>query len=525
MLHNYLELEEDCLYLRKSRTDREAEARGEGETLARHEKILLDLAKKRGCHIGAIYKEVVSGETISSRPVMQQLLREVEAGMWDGVLVVEVERLARGDTIDQGVVSRAFQYSDTKIITPTKVYDPNNEFDEEYFEFGLFMSRREYKTIKRRLNAGRISSVKEGKYCGNQPPYGYERIKLEHEKGFSLRPIPEQAEVVKLIFAWYVGTDGERIGMAKIARRLNDMHILTQKGRDWTIPSISSILQNPVYAGKLRWQARKAVRKIENGSVVISRPQSKDYLLVDGRHEPLIPWDLYQKAANLKSTNPPRPISMRNTVKNSLAGIIYCKKCGRAMVRRPYAKSNQEDTLICPYSSCGTVSSRLSLVEQAVITGIEDLVKRYKLNDTLQDNFGMGVITAKESLVATKQDELKKLNEQKLKLYDFLEQGIYTTEIFLERSNNNAQQIQACTKTIENLQAELEHDRQLLAQKSTFIPRCENLLSNYWSWDVKTKNDVLKELIEKIEYSKDTKNAFRKGDEITFSLDIYPKIQ
>ena len=179
------------------------------------------------------------------------------------------------------------------------------------------MSRREYKTIKRRLNAGRISSVKEGKYCGNQPPYGYERIKLEHEKGFSLRPIPEQAEVVKLIYAWYVGTDGERIGMAKIARRLNDMHILTQKGRDWTIPSISSILQNPVYAGKLRWQARKAVRKIENGSVVISRPQSKDYLLVDGRHEPLIPWDLYQKAADLKSTNPPRPISTHNTVKKS----------------------------------------------------------------------------------------------------------------------------------------------------------------------------------------------------------------
>ncbi|NMA85098.1 MAG: resolvase, partial [Epulopiscium sp.] len=33
-----------CMYLRKSRADIEAEARGEGETLARHKKILLDLA-------------------------------------------------------------------------------------------------------------------------------------------------------------------------------------------------------------------------------------------------------------------------------------------------------------------------------------------------------------------------------------------------------------------------------------------------------------------------------------------------
>ena len=203
-------LERDCIYLRKSRADREAEARGEEETLARHERILLDLAKRRSCHIGAIYREVVSGETISARPVMQRLLQEVESGMWDGVLVVEVERLARGDSIDQGVVARAFQYSDTKIITPTKTYDPNNEFDEEYFEFGLFMSRREYKTIKRRLNAGRVSSVQEGKYCGNKPPYGYRRVKLEHTKGYSLEPIPEQAEIVKLIYNWYTYGIGDR---------------------------------------------------------------------------------------------------------------------------------------------------------------------------------------------------------------------------------------------------------------------------------------------------------------------------
>lgn len=49
-----------CLYLRKSRADSEAEARGEGETLARHEKALLDLAKKLNLNITAIYREIVS---------------------------------------------------------------------------------------------------------------------------------------------------------------------------------------------------------------------------------------------------------------------------------------------------------------------------------------------------------------------------------------------------------------------------------------------------------------------------------
>ncbi len=112
------------IYLRKSRMDMEAEARGEGETLARHRTTLLALARRMGLEIGGIYEEIVSGETIAARPQMQRLLSEVEAGQWEGVLVMEVERLARGDSIDQGIVAQAFKYSGTKIITPAKTYDP-----------------------------------------------------------------------------------------------------------------------------------------------------------------------------------------------------------------------------------------------------------------------------------------------------------------------------------------------------------------------------------------------------------------
>ena len=65
-----------CLYLRKSRADRDAEAHGGGETLTRHEQTLKALANKMEIEISAIYKEIVSGETISSRPEMMKLLQE-----------------------------------------------------------------------------------------------------------------------------------------------------------------------------------------------------------------------------------------------------------------------------------------------------------------------------------------------------------------------------------------------------------------------------------------------------------------
>ena len=228
-------METYCIYLRKSRADAEAEARGEGETLARHENTLLELARRKRFPISKIYREIVSGDTIAARPQMQQLLQDVESGTYAGVLVMEVERLARGDTIDQGIVAQAFKFSDTKIVTPIKTYDPSNEFDEEYFEFSLFMSRREYKTIKRRMQAGRAAAAREGKYVGNIPPYGYDRKKIENDSGYTLVP-NEKAEIVKSIFEWYtigaVMPDGtrQRIGTTNIANKLHQMGVQTAKG-------------------------------------------------------------------------------------------------------------------------------------------------------------------------------------------------------------------------------------------------------------------------------------------------------
>ena len=139
-----------ALYLRKSR---EEEIETREETLARHERILEDYCSRNNLVITETYKEVVSGESIANRPKMQMLLEDVQSRKYDGVVVVELERLSRGNQIDQAEILEIFKKSNTKIFTLNKVYDlaSDNEFDEDFFEFGLFMSRREYKIIKRRL--------------------------------------------------------------------------------------------------------------------------------------------------------------------------------------------------------------------------------------------------------------------------------------------------------------------------------------------------------------------------------------
>lgn len=522
-----------CMYLRKSRADLEAEARGEGETLKRHEKILLELARKMNIFIGedAIYREIVSAETIASRPVMQQLLSEVEQGKWKGVFVAEVERLARGDTIDQGIVAQAFKYSNTKIITPLKIYDPSNEYDEEYFEFGLFMSRREYKTINRRLQRGRFQSVKEGKYIGSIAPYGYRRRKLEKDKGYTLEPHPDEAPIVKLIFEWYtkgeLQKDGtyQRLGVSRIMNRLNEMKVPTRKGGDWTTSTIRDILINPVYIGKIRRDWRPEVKKIIDGEVVIERPRNSEenVSLFDGLHPAIIDVDTFRLAQEYMAKNPSLPVPTRYKVMNPLAGLIECGMCGRKMNRKPY-KSGSPDTLLCTGPTCPNVSSPLYIVEEKLLKVLEVWLKNYKLEIKQREERGTNLeISIIKKSIKNIDKELETIEKQLNSLHDLLEQGIYSVDKFLERSRILNEKKDAAKTNKKVLENKLKSVSTREVEEKHFIPKVERVIDLYWKLaDPKDRNHLLKEVLEKAIYIKEEGGRWS-GKVDKFMLKIFPK--
>lgn len=522
-----------CIYLRKSRADLEAESRGEGETLARHERVLLDLANKHSLPITEIYKEVVSGETIAARPVMQHLLSQVGQGMWEGVLVMEVERLARGDTVDQGIVSQAFKYSNTKIITPMKVYDPNNEFDEEYFEFGLFMSRREYKVINRRLQRGRIESVKEGKYVGSITPYGYIRKKIEKQKGYTLEINPEQADIVKMIFELY--TKGElqdngtlkRLGVALIVRKLNDMKIPPMNGDVWVPGTLQNMLRNPVYIGKIRWNARPTVKKIIDGQMKKERPRAKknDWILCDGLHEAIIDEETWNIAQSLLAKNDSRPCPSKQTIKNPLSGLVICGLCGRRLVRRPYSNKYPE-TLMCPSTACSNISSQLSYVEERLYDALLNWLDEYKMSwETEKENNPSSNIQleVKKKSIKKLEAEIENLEKQMNNLHDLLEQGVYSIDKFNERSKILSEKMCETKAKLKTFTKEIDLEEAKEINKAVIIPKIEKVLEVYkLTDDPALKNELLKEIVDKAVYVKTVSGRWSgKPDE--FDLVIYPK--
>ena len=461
-------MEQYLIYLRKSRSDLEAEAHGEGETLSRHEHTLLELAKRQHLNVTDIYREVVSGDTIAARPMMQRVLSEVEQGVWSGVLVMEVERLARGDTIDQGIIAQTFKFSGTKIITPIKTYDPDNEFDEEYFEFGLFMSRREYKIINRRLQRGRLASAKEGKWPSGLAPFGYRRVKLKNEKGCSLEPIEEQAAIVRMIFDLYtVGLQDEDgsarpLSLGSIATRLNDMHIPSPSGSQWARITIRGIIKNPTYIGMVRWGSRETKKKVVDGKVVSVRGPAdpEKECIFKGIHPPLIPKETFELANDKLARSENTSTHKEKVVRNPLAGLLVCSECGRQMMRMINPVHPDMPVVRCPRRGCPNCSSYLPIVEERVIQGLSEWMKGYELEwSSATASSSVSSVGVREKALASAEAELRKLQQQLERTHDFLEQGIYDTDTFLSRSRMLSDKIAAAKDSVARCSRELTEEK------------------------------------------------------------------
>jgi DNA invertase Pin-like site-specific DNA recombinase len=499
------------MYLRKSREDIEAEKRGEGETLSKHRQILMKTAKDKSFNIIKIREEVVSGESLVHRPEMLELLKEIEQGFYEAVLCMDVDRLGRGNMQEQGLILETFKKSGTKIITPRKIYDLDDEFDEEYSEFEAFMARKELKIINRRLQRGRIRSVEDGNYISTYAPFGYEIHYTDKYR--TLKPHPEQAPIVKMIYELYVS----EIGANKIANKLNQLGYKTATGLNWTYSPVLNIIKNPVYIGKITWKKKRYAKSVKDGQLkeVHLQPQ-ENWIIADGQHKPLISIDLFERAQEILKGKYHVPYNTKVT--NPLASLIKCKSCGASMVYRPYTKA--EPQIMC-YGNCGNKSSKFKYIEERMIESLKQWLEGYKVKiESDNTELSSDMIDVQRKALKGLESEYNELINQKNNLHDLLERGIYDFDMYVERSKILADRINVAKLSIENVSNEISLAEERKAAKFEIIPMLENVLNSYYSTeDPKKKNDLLKSVLDHAEYYKEKS---QRND--SFTIVLYPKL-
>ena len=443
-----------AMYLRKSRA--EEGAGSWEETLSKHREALTALARRMKLTIGGCYEEVLSGESLLGRPEMLRLLQDVEAGRYDAVLCMDIDRLGRGGMKDQGIILETFKNSGTKIITPDKIYDLSKEEDEELTEMKSFFSRRELKIITKRLQRGISSTIQRGGHV-SLPPYGYRRCWQGRLP--SLEEEPREAEFVRLVYRLYLE---EGLGCQKIADTLNRLGAVPRRAASFGRSSVLHILKNPVYAGFLP-----------------QRPP--DGPLRAGVHPAIIPQEWFH-AAQKRLQGIPAPRS-RGALKNPLAGLVVCRRCGRLMQRMGQNKG--VPYLYCPTRACQP-GCRLEIVWRRAMRLLRPVL------EALPPTAPREELDSLRRQLALCREELGRLPGKKERLCRLAEEGAYSPQLFCSR-------LEELTR---HQTALLEQHRRLEAALASHPPAPQNRWQQLLGEDRAGQNRLLREVVKKILYQK-----------------------
>lgn len=492
-----------AIYLRKSRSDPTDESMK--ETLSRHKSTLLQFAKTNHLTIIEIYEEVVSGDGLFVRPQMIRLLSDIEADKYDGVLCMDIDRLGRVDTKDRGIILDTFKSHDTKIITPRKIYNLNDEIDEFSTEIQMLMARQELKKITQRMQTGVRKSVEEGYHVG-EPPFGYRRTYIGKRPTLEIHE--EEARIIRMIFDMYVN---QGLGSHIIAETINSMGYKTRKGSQFSRNTIRFFLQNPIYIGKIVWNKRKHIKRKypTDKHRSILNPED-EWIVSDGVHPSIIDDDIFYQAQDIRKTRS-HPPSFTGKIQNPFAGLIYCRNCGQIMVRQTSKKTGPR--LLCATVGCNK-SITIDKVEATVLDIVRTTAESYRLQLKHSKSDKTQKLTSElQSNISDAKKQLSVLQKQNDSLHDLLEQGIYDIPTFTARGKTLSERIDKIKSQLDEYQKRLDSISTSPRLEDMFVTM-QNLLSNYDNLSAAEKNVMYKKFVDKIYYQRKKENGS------DFSVDV-----
>ena len=492
---------EVIIYLRKSRSDDPSLT--VEEVLEKHEQRLQEWAKNNlGDQIPEenIFREVVSGETIDDRPEMLRLLSLIESPKVQAVLIVEPQRLSRGDLEDAGRIIKLFRYTNTLIYTPPITYDLRNEYDRDNFERELKRGNEFLEYQKKIMLRGREQSVKQGNFIGSIAPYGYKKTIIYEgkKKCHTLEIVEEQAEIIRMIFDMYVN---QNMGRVNIAKHLNELNVKAPKGGLWKQDGIKDMLENEHYIGKVRWNWRKTVKVVEDGEVLAKRPKTEigEYMVYDGKQEPIISEELFYAARAKQGRN--HRAKPNTKVRNPLAGLLYCQ-CGRAMSLRTYLKDGVERAaprLLCDNQAyCKTTSCLYDEIIDRVIDVLEQCIKDFEIRIQNNDDDSIKHHATLIKRLKAKHEELRKKELAQWEKYTEENMPKEIFDVLNEKVLKEKDEVQqALCKAAESIPERVDYEEKfyrfkdaLEALKDPDVPAAK-------------KNALLKACIDRIDYKRE----------------------
>ncbi|TDF88857.1 recombinase family protein [Paenibacillus piri] len=450
-----------------------------------------------------VFKEYVdagiSGKSIEKRPALLELLQDIESGKVSELWLWRTDRLSRRLSDLLSILELLKRNNVTLRCVADPDFDQTTSSGRAMMQMMGVMAEYQRNIIVENVKMGMKQRARNGKWNGGLV-LGYEVVEVPKgsDKESLLRINPIEAELVRKIFRMYASGQGLR----SIANQLNQEGHKTKPGNAFSSVAIKTIINNPVYVGKIRFNVR------ENWAETRRKGINPNPIIVDGKHDAIISQDLWETVQALfakKSFSPPRVFDGTYP----LTGLLRCPQCGTTLgahrtrdtlkdgtvvIRRYYVCNNFRNR---GSRVCNSNSVRADMVESFVFERLAEVVQKPKVLEDVVKKINKdrtkSVAPLQKELTAIDK-ELASIESQRQRFFKLFESSGVDDDLFVERLSEMKIQHEQLTRR------RAEAERQLADNTSDPVPlqQVRQALSQFHSLLAESQSETQKTLLQTV---------------------------
>ena len=445
-----------AIYCRVSTTE-QAE---EGYSIGEQERLLIEFCNHNGYEVYKTYADKgISGKDIQHRPAIKELLLDASGRKFNMVISWKINRLSRKLSDAIKIVETLEKYGIT-YRSYSEPFESDTPAGRMQFQMMALIGEFERSTIAQNVKMGMCAKARAGEWCGGIAPLGYNWVPMEGTEDSGRRKsrleiVETEAETVRKIYELYASGKGYKA----IVNQINKAGYRSKRGNPFSVAQLKTILTNPVYIGKVRFDVRRNWNEKRRQNI------NPNPIIAEGIHQPIISEELWNRVQKMMAQKSGKPSRIYDG-EYPLTGILRCPECGAGMVISRTTNTLKDGTKRrIVYYACGawknkgtavchSNSIRVEKANAVVFHELEKIFNNEKflkmvLKKVNEERQRQSARTQKDCAKAEK--ELQNYEKRRRKVFEAYEDGMINGEEFLKRKSEIAEETEQLQKKIKNL--------------------------------------------------------------------------
>ncbi len=326
----------------------------DGESLDEQEQKLINYCKLKNWEIIKVYREEGVSAKNLDRPKFKELIRDIEKGLIDTVVIKKIDRLSRS-ILDFEKTYNFFEKSKINLVSLQENFDTSTAIGRAIIRTVMVFAQLEREQTAERTLDVMEYRAQQGLWNGGYPPLGYDYDKEKNELIIN----SVESEIVRLIFEKYLEL-GSCMGTANYINKLNHRNkiFVNRKngkvgGNQFIDTTINGILKNQIYTGNIKYKDK----------------------IYQGKHKSIISKELFEKVQNLLNHNRRKNSNYKKVGNHSflLDKLVKCGYCGSFMAPR-WATSKSRRYFYYECTSVGHSGKEACEVRQISAPALEEVI-------------------------------------------------------------------------------------------------------------------------------------------------------